>query len=433
MKEQIHEKRIFGLDVIRTIAIVMVVIAHSTFILKVKPFNHKIQTNASIASTAAPSEHAASQQETIHKNVQPAIRTTQLRRSKVWALGELGVELFFVLSGFLIGNILIKQFTRDKVFTFKQVGNFWVRRWLRTLPIYWLILSIAVFSLSRSGLEVDSTILSYYVFVHNLFKPHPAFFREAWSLAVEEWFYLTVPVVLYIAARLFAKAKKEKILWYVCMSYLVFFTLLRCINSANPLYGADYDTTIRKIVMFRLDAIMYGVIMALMLKYRYEQVMLRKNTLLLISILGVSITTYFMYYYEIGYIHSDTLGYKLFNTIFLYSLLPFVFSLCLPFAFAYKTLGGKAKFIEKAITHVSKVSYSIYLTHYSLIFKGYFINVNAQTYWMAFGWYLLYWFTIISIATFLYKFVEQPILKLRDIKFGQEKAAMDKKVSVTEL
>ena len=55
-----------------------------------------------------------------------------------------GVELFFVLSGFLIGGILIKTFQKDNSFGIKTISNFWIRRWFRTLPNYDLILILNI-------------------------------------------------------------------------------------------------------------------------------------------------------------------------------------------------------------------------------------------------------------------------------------------------
>src|SRR4051812_17830746 len=57
-------------------------------------------------------------------------------------LGFLGVEIFFVLSGFLIGTILIKTFLKENDYSAGMIKNFWVRRWYRTLPLYYVILIV---------------------------------------------------------------------------------------------------------------------------------------------------------------------------------------------------------------------------------------------------------------------------------------------------
>ena len=90
------KNRVFGLDLLRSIAIILVLILHSEFIIrKLYPDFHIVFVD--------------------------------------------GVDLFFVLSGFLIGGILIKDFNEKKKF---NIFKFWSKRWLRTLPNYYLLLSV---------------------------------------------------------------------------------------------------------------------------------------------------------------------------------------------------------------------------------------------------------------------------------------------------
>ncbi len=66
-----------------------------------------------------------------------------------------GVDLFFVLSGFLIGTILLKEISTSKSFTFSQLTNFWKRRWFRTLPNYYLILLVNVIIVKYNIINED--------------------------------------------------------------------------------------------------------------------------------------------------------------------------------------------------------------------------------------------------------------------------------------
>ena len=168
-------KRIPGLDIVRSIAILAVVLAHSSeFLLRL--------ANAPC----------------IGNGIRGFVNF-------VSPLGSLGVELFFVLSGFLIGNILIKTFISSDSFSWQDVRGFWIRRWFRTLPLYWLILTVNIIMYRIMDLRSHemNKALDYF-FIQNLWYPHPIyFFGEAWSLSVEEWFYLTLPVAMYISALLF--------------------------------------------------------------------------------------------------------------------------------------------------------------------------------------------------------------------------------------
>src|SRR6478736_463243 len=96
-----YSKRVFGLDLMRALAIIFVVMGHESML-------EKANTNF------------------------PWIRMLN------------GVELFFVLSGFLIGGILIKTFNSSDSFGIETIGDFWIRRWFRTLPNYYLVLVLNI-------------------------------------------------------------------------------------------------------------------------------------------------------------------------------------------------------------------------------------------------------------------------------------------------
>src|SRR5262249_33564147 len=79
--------------------------------------------------------------------------------------GFVSVELFFVLSGFLIGKILLRTVLRSA--NFATVRRFWVRRWLRTLPAYYAVITLLL-ALSASGIippPFDPRFLSFYTFI----------------------------------------------------------------------------------------------------------------------------------------------------------------------------------------------------------------------------------------------------------------------------
>lgn len=111
-----------------------------------------------------------------------------------WIIPPLGVELFFSLSGFLIGRILIKKINQDS-YSFFEIREFWVRRLLRILPLYLTLyfIYLVFYNLFLYPVKFD---FSYLFFLQNL-KTAPRFFGESWSLSIEEWFYLLVPLLIF--------------------------------------------------------------------------------------------------------------------------------------------------------------------------------------------------------------------------------------------
>ena len=124
----------------------------------------------------------------------------------------LGVEPFFVLGGYLAA-FSFKKFAPNNsaLFTFFDMKDYLKRRWLRTLPNYFLFLGLHViaFNLFKQGFEFDS---NYLIFTQNFYWLTPHFFSISWSLATQEWFYLLLPTAMLIAGVLLAKVKKINVL-----------------------------------------------------------------------------------------------------------------------------------------------------------------------------------------------------------------------------
>src|SRR5687767_9357597 len=145
-----------------------------------------------------------------------AAHTWPSRQAGAWAnaFGVLGVELFFVLSGFLIGGILFRLSERGQLSTWQDLMSFWRRRWFRTLPNYYLFLMLHVawrtWVLGFPG--VIHTNWEHFVFWQNFDHGPSYFFAEAWSLAIEEWFYLLF--ALFLASALFL-CRGSRLAWLI--------------------------------------------------------------------------------------------------------------------------------------------------------------------------------------------------------------------------
>jgi peptidoglycan/LPS O-acetylase OafA/YrhL len=115
-------------------------------------------------------------------------------------LGQMGIELFFVLSGFLISSILLK--TRGKDSNGKVLKNFYLRRALRIFPVYYATLFVLFNGgdLWITNLEVDRLAIWHLTYTNNFFYFFNGNFLGAeshfWTLSVEEQFYLIWPFIM---------------------------------------------------------------------------------------------------------------------------------------------------------------------------------------------------------------------------------------------
>jgi peptidoglycan/LPS O-acetylase OafA/YrhL len=114
--------------------------------------------------------------------------------TRATSLGGHGVDLFFVLSGWLLGRQLYREIGATSAIDLKR---FWTRRWLRTLPAYYAMLFAIAVGLILKG-KSDLLDWRYIVFLQNYLVEMP-FFGVSWSLCVEEHFYLAVaPAILLL-------------------------------------------------------------------------------------------------------------------------------------------------------------------------------------------------------------------------------------------
>ncbi len=116
--------------------------------------------------------------------------------AKALSVGGRGVDLFFVLSGFLLGSQLFREANATGTV---RVRRFWIRRWLRTLPAYYAVLFATFLQLAATG-KADLLDWRYVLFVQNYLEHRP-FLGVTWSLCVEEHFYLVIGPAILLAVR----------------------------------------------------------------------------------------------------------------------------------------------------------------------------------------------------------------------------------------
>jgi peptidoglycan/LPS O-acetylase OafA/YrhL len=363
---------VFGLDLMRAVAILAVLLAHTQYLLQIAGV--------------------------------PAIPLFD------------GVDLFFVLSGFLIGGILLRTLSQEGV-TASALLGFWRRRWLRTLPNYYLFLAInlavAVLALPYTFAAFDWRFL---LFGQNLtpLDVNHGFFPEAWSLSVEEWFYLSAPLLIGACAVALRTRRIARCAALVALVLVVACSLARAhiFDGGLPTMKSQ-DELVRKVVMFRLDSLALGLL-AVLVK-QAAPIAWRQRRFVLAAI-GVALAATGVAWQQ----HVSNAGHSSRAYVTYYPLvLGLGFCCLLPALDNWRTAAGR---LARFVTFTSLVSYSLYLTHYSLLLvpmERYLHPASGGTALLAFAGL---WGAAYGIATLNYRFFESRVLAFRDRRSADSRA-----------
>ena len=284
--------------------------------------------------------------------------------------GILGVEIFFVLSGFLIGGILLRQAAdlseQAGGFKLSDAPGFWIRRWFRTLPNYLLFfVAYLVFDQPWTKDHWGSWAMSV-LFLQNLVTDlSDGTYGVAWSLCVEEWLYLLLPLLLAVFTMRVRHPGKAAL--GAAATLIVVPTLLRCTTL-----GKEWDLGVRHVVIYRLDAIAYGVLLAYLARYRsaiFDRV--AHGRLALIGVLGMLGAWVFWWRLGNAWIeHNETrrgIAWFSMNVLFF----PILSIAIIPFV-AWGSRQAEVPWGFKTLVYrTSLYSYSMYLAHTLVYYFAY--------------------------------------------------------------
>ena len=319
-------------------------------------------------------------------------------------LGILGVELFFVLSGFLIGSIIIRLIEKNNFHTLRDISTFWKRRWLRTLPLYFVVL-LAFLRFDYNGRHALFDYPTYFPFMQNFFYEIPHFFELSWSLAIEEHFYFWFPLVFLIWKKLIKNIQAT-----IAFSALTFIAIAYFYRLQYPLFTdwENYNRSIRMVVLARIDAIMFGVLIAVLKRYSPSGFNFVKACTPITGVLFLVICSWW-------FVNVPYLMQSKFLQIHLFTLQAILCALLLPWFDSLRSNDSRNGFFELT----SRLSYSLYLTHILVIIAvNQFlqkIGLFEPAYNNPFIIYPIYFGFFYFLAWITYHLIERPFLELRDL------------------
>ncbi len=297
-------------------------------------------------------------------------------------LSILGVELFFVLSGFVLTPQLLNIQLNPK----KNLKIFLLRRWIRTIPPYLVALLIASVIFGYGDII---NLLKFLTYTQNFYSdnPVPNFYSIAWSLSVEEWFYLTMPIFLFIGTKT-RLTKSEINVSQICFAIILILNVARIyFNNVDIDWGQD----IRRSVIFRIDSICFGVL-AFIYKDKISRLILN-----FFIIFG---------FFLLGYLVFNPIILK--KYIFYQNIFFIICGLCFSSVIIKLTLySNKNKILQNFVKLGASISYSMYLFHIIIIPFAMKLSNN-----ILFS-FLLYICVLKIISTLFYFYFEKPILKIR--------------------
>jgi len=361
------------LDVIRGVAILMVILSHLALIDK------------QVITTGV-------------------FKYIQLFFSVIKIGGWSGVDLFFVLSGFLISGLLFKEYKQTGTI---KVKTFLIRRGFKIYPGFVLFIvfsfvfeTILKLHSHKSGFPVIDYIKDLF-FLHNYLGGR---WDTTWSLDVEEAFYILFPVFLLVCKYFNKISLKGLMNSYLVL--LIFGIIGRfVINNNHPAYNFQSQYTYSHL---RLDALFFGVLLSYL--YHYYKIQLFaffsrfKYVIMLCSI--IMLLPDFIFRRE----QNNEIS------IYLLATNPIAYGSLLILALK----SNRKLFANKALAFIGRNSYAMYLWFPFLnvyIQKAFLPHTSERSFILYFIFYIS---GTILVGMLITKNIEQPLLKLRDRLYGKQ-------------
>lgn len=317
--------------------------------------------------------------------------------------GWIGVDLFFVLSGYLIGWQLLKPYACGQQ---PLWGQFMLRRALRVLPAYLTVLGVYLAVPGARESEGMAPLWQFLTFSANLFPDyfHNRAYSHAWSLCVEEHFYLLLPALVWLLAR---RPRAEAVV-LAAVTVMVAGMLLRGwlwqhevvpflhVSSGGRNFLLRYVEVIYSPTYTRLDGLLAGVMLATMKAFRpawWAKVLKWGLAFLIVGVAGIAAVVQI----EPVSLAGAVVGFPLLSV-----------SLACVVIAAVSPQTWLGRFAVPGARHIAVLSFSLYLTH-KQVYHWLQNSVESDLPALA-----VYNGAALAVAALLYAVAEWPGLQLRD-------------------
>ena len=323
----------------------------------------------------------------------------------VQRFGWIGVDLFFVLSGYLIAGQLCAALARGEPVS---VGRFYWRRALRILPAFLVIVAICFFLPSVREYPIMPPVWKFLTFTQNFGLRGGTTFSHAWSLCIEAQFYLLLPFVLLVLVRW------QRGHWIVPYMIVLVGILVRSsiayanVHSPSPSF-AVWQEFIYYPTYSRLDALTLGVCLAAIEHFRPAW---------WTAILSVAKWMWFpaLSAIALALVLAEA-PLSVASCAFGFPLIALGFSALLICAVSPELPFSRVAFPGAAF--LATVAYSIYLSHKLMIHGALVFGIGYPIAGRSVSGYLLMLFSILIGGAALFFAVERPFLQLRQRSAGR--------------
>ena len=334
--------------------------------------------------------------------------------------GWMGVDLFFVLSGFLIAEQFLRPLSRGLK---PSYSRFFGRRLLRTIPAYLAVVAVYFcIPIVRDQQDIQP-LWQFLTFTENLFIDisTPKAFSQVWALCVEEQFYLAFPVAVAFISFRPSSAKTMAAI----VSLLILGMAIRGYVWLHSVASIPFDLTAQpqprafmQLIYYptwtRLDGFLMGIIAAVVRNFRpatWNMLTARANLILGLGLSGIVASTFFFGGYVTGFWAS----------VFAYPLLSASIALVVIAATDNSCLIGR--YALPGVATLATGAYSLYLSHKAVFHFAQMATSHfpAEEKWAAFPLALL---GALLAGAGLYWTVERPFLKIRDRLEGPSRSSL---------